>query len=75
MRSKSELDLVAALPKLKMSNFRAVTDEVVIHSDMLKRFEDGTFAKIFKERGYRLMTGETETEVRTRRSERKPPSD
>ena len=56
-------DLVAVLPKLKMSNFRAVTDNDLIRADMMARFEDGTLATIFRDRGYRLMTGETETEV------------
>ncbi|KAH8886996.1 alpha/beta-hydrolase [Thozetella sp. PMI_491] len=62
LRKISEQTLVDALPKLKMSNFRAVTDGALIHADMVKKFEDHTFAKLFKDRGYRLMTGETETE-------------
>lgn len=56
--------LVAILPKLEMSNFRAVTDDDLIHADMTASFEDGRLAAIFRDRGYRLMTGETETEVR-----------
>ncbi len=63
LRKIPEQDLVDALPKLKMSNFRGVTDGAIIHADMMKKFEGGFFAKIFRDRGYRLITGETETEV------------
>lgn len=63
LRNIPASDLVEVLPRLKMSNFRAVTDDDLIHADMQTRFEDGTLAKVFLDRGYRLMTGETETEV------------
>ena len=65
LRELSADALVEALPKLQMSNFRAVTDGAMIHADMMRQFEDGTFATRFRDRGYRLLTGETETEVST----------
>jgi carboxylesterase type B len=63
LREVPAATLVEALSEMKMSNFRAVTDGDIIQAHMVQRFEDCTFAKAFVERGYRLMVGETETEV------------
>jgi hypothetical protein len=64
MRNLPADGLVAALSKMKMSNFRAVTDNDMIHESMTRQFQNGEFGRRFAERGYRLLVGETETEVR-----------
>jgi carboxylesterase type B len=56
--------LVEGLSLLRLDSFRAVTDQDFIHADMIERLRDGTMARGFKDRGMRIIVGETETEVR-----------
>ena len=63
LRQVSDQDLVAALSSLRLTSFRAVTDQDFIHGDMIDLLRDGTVAKGFKNRGMRVIIGETETEA------------
>lgn len=58
-------DFIQRMPELKWHTFRAVTDNEFVHEDLIQKMRDGTFAKNFRERRYRLLIGETENEVRT----------
>lgn len=55
--------LIESFHKLRLHTFRAVTDGEFIRGDMIEKFRDGTFARLFKERGVRILIGETENEV------------
>ncbi|KAJ9640596.1 hypothetical protein H2204_003224 [Knufia peltigerae] len=54
--------LIESFHKLRLHTFRAVTDGEFIRGDMIEKFRDGTFARLFKERGVRILIGETENE-------------
>ncbi|KAH8883294.1 alpha/beta-hydrolase [Thozetella sp. PMI_491] len=62
LRKVSSKELIAALSSLRLNSFRAVTDQDFIHGDMIERFRDGTVAKRFRDRGIRVVIGETESE-------------
>lgn len=58
-------EFIRRMPEFKWHTFRAVTDNEFINEDMIKKLRDGTFASAFRDRGYRLLIGETENEVGT----------
>lgn len=58
-------DFISKMSQLKWHTFRATTDGEIIQEDMMQKLRDGTVARVFKERGYRILIGETEVEVRS----------
>lgn len=63
LRNAPSNNLMAKFSSLRLDTFRPVTDGDFVAGDMLKLLRDGTVARLFKDRGMRIMIGETESEV------------
>lgn len=63
LRNVPSNNLIAKFSSLRLDTFRPVTDGDFVTSDMLKLLRDGTVVRLFKDRGMRIMIGETESEV------------
>ncbi|CAH0054454.1 unnamed protein product [Clonostachys solani] len=62
LRNVPSNNLIAKFSSLRLDTFRPVTDGDFVAGDMLKLLRDGTVARLFKDRGMRIMIGETESE-------------
>lgn len=62
LRSVSAEELVDVQNKLKISEFRATTDNAFVSADLLANINRGDFGKRMKKRGMKLMNGECRDE-------------
>ncbi|WWD16929.1 hypothetical protein CI109_101361 [Kwoniella shandongensis] len=62
LRAISTEDLMKVIMRLKIHTFRAVSDGVFVHKDMLERVHNGHYASHFKERDMAMIIGEVEEE-------------
>ena len=58
LRRVSTEDLVSSIMKLNHHTFRPVTDGLFIQPGMIEYHSNGSFAKAFKDRGFKLFIGE-----------------
>lgn len=63
LRDVPSSNLIAKFSSVRLDTFSPVTDENFVSSSMLKLLRDGTVARLFKDRGMRIMVGEMESEV------------
>lgn len=62
LREASMEELVAAQDGMKVSEFRALADGVFVNDKTMDEINDGTFARKLKERGIKILNGETSEE-------------
>lgn len=62
LRAVPAKKLIAALGKLKLSEFRALSDGVFVHRDIIGEINRGAFSRRMKSRGIKLLTGECRDE-------------
>ncbi|KAH7093308.1 Alpha/Beta hydrolase protein [Paraphoma chrysanthemicola] len=62
LRAKSAKDLIAATNTVKFHQFRAVTDGTFVRPTLLNEISNGTFARLMRRRGVKLMLGECSDE-------------
>ncbi|KAF2036526.1 alpha/beta-hydrolase [Setomelanomma holmii] len=62
LRATSSIDLIRASHKMKLHQFRAVTDGSFVRHSLLDEINNGTFAHRMKTRGVKLIIGECSDE-------------
>ncbi|KAH7082985.1 Alpha/Beta hydrolase protein [Paraphoma chrysanthemicola] len=62
LRAKSAKDLIAATNNIKLHQFRGVTDGTFVRPTLLNDVSNGTFARLMRRRGVKLMLGECSDE-------------
>ncbi|KAK4991774.1 hypothetical protein LTR50_001591 [Elasticomyces elasticus] len=62
LRSISAKKLVAVQDKMKLHEFRATSDGDFVNKDLFDRINDGTYARLMKQKGVKLMMGECSQE-------------
>ncbi|KAI0128759.1 Alpha/Beta hydrolase protein [Xylariales sp. AK1849] len=73
LRETSTRDIIDAYDKMKITEFRATTDDSFISSDSIARINSGDFARRMKSRGIKLMNGECRDEHNLYRAWRTAP--
>tara|TARA_R110002003_G_scaffold357_11_gene19171 strand:- start:18441 stop:19745 length:1305 start_codon:yes stop_codon:yes gene_type:complete len=62
LRATKSKDLIRASHKMKLHQFRAVTDGSFVRHGLLDELNNGIFARLMKKRGVKLMIGECSEE-------------
>ena len=73
LRLKTSLEIVEANDKMKLSEFRATSDDSFVSKQLIANINSGDFGKRMKARGIKLMNGECQDEHHLYEAWRTPP--